>query len=80
MKHVLLTIRDEAKAGPLLAFLRNLDFLGVIPVDEATAEEWRQADEEAFFAMAGIWADRPLDQNSLRQAAWSREDSVTPED
>ena len=73
MKHLLLTIQDEAKAGPLIRFLHTLDFLRLQPVDEATAAAWLKAEEEAFFAMAGIWADRPVAELDLRQAAWSRD-------
>lgn len=72
MKYLLLTIQDEAKAGPLIRFLHTLDFLNLQPVDEATAASWQQAEDEAFFAMAGSWADRPVDETDLRRAAWAR--------
>ena len=73
MKHLLLTIQDEAKAGPLIRFLHTLDFLRLQPVDEVTAAAWLKAEEEAFFAMAGSWADRTTGEMDLRQAAWSRD-------
>lgn len=73
MEQIVIHVRDEEKAAQLFKVLRSLDFVESIETSKEALKS-ETADDE-FFALAGIWADRQIDQNSLRQQAWPRQAS-----
>ena len=71
MEEIIIRVKDKDKAKALHDLLRALDFVDSIATDSQAenADEQIQEDE-AFFSVAGIWSDRDVSQESLRQKAW----------
>ncbi|MEZ4593949.1 MAG: hypothetical protein R3D55_22820 [Chloroflexota bacterium] len=71
MEEIIIRVKDKDKAKALYDLLRALDFVDSIATDSRAenADEQSQEDE-AFFSVAGIWSDRDISQESLRQKAW----------
>ena len=57
MERITIHIESEEKANLLLALLRSVDF-----IDDIQIESVAQAPVDDFFDLAGIWADREIDQ------------------
>jgi hypothetical protein len=71
MEQVTIRVKNREKARLLLDLLRSLDFVEVV---EFTSDlEEKSAHDDAFFALAGLWADREITQDNLRQSAWPRQ-------
>ena len=71
MEEIIIRVKDKDKAKALYDLLRALDFVDSIATDSRTETEDEQTQEdEAFFSVAGIWSDRDISQESLRQKAW----------
>jgi hypothetical protein len=66
MEKITLTIKDLKKKNFFLELLNQFDF---IEVQKAKEEKTDQYD---FFASAGLWKDRDIDANQLREQAWKR--------
>lgn len=73
MEQIIIQVSDKEKASLLFKLLRSLDFVEAIE----TSQEARKPEttDDEFFALAGIWTDRQVDQASLRQQAWPRQAS-----
>ena len=71
MEKIIIRVKDKDKAKALYDLLRALDFVDSIATDSHTesADEQLQEDD-VFFSLAGIWSDRDISQESLRQKAW----------
>ena len=71
MEEIIIRVKDKDKAKALYELLRALDFVDSIAKDsrEESADNQSQEDD-AFFSLAGIWSDRDISQESLRQKAW----------
>ena len=66
-------IQDPDKALKLVEFLRAFDFVNVIRTDNPDEKLVRQentAESIDFFSYAGLWANRDLTLDTLRQQAW----------
>jgi hypothetical protein len=66
-------IQDQYKALKLIEFLRAFDFVNVIQTntfDEKLARQENTAEDVDFFAYAGLWANREITVETLRQQAW----------
>ena len=71
MEEIIIRVKDKDKAKALYDLLRALDFVDSIATDSKSEEINEQAQEDdAFFSLAGIWSDRDISQESLRQKAW----------
>ena len=71
MEEIIIRVKDKDKAKALYDLLRALDFVDSIATDSKSEEMNEQAQEDdAFFSLAGIWSDRDISQESLRQQAW----------
>lgn len=73
MEQIVIHVRNKEKAALLFKLLRSLDFVETIETSEEALKTEMTDDE--FFALASIWTDRQVDQNSLRQQAWPRQAS-----
>lgn len=73
MEQIIIQVSNKEKASLLFKLLRSLDFVEAIETSQETHQPETTDDE--FFALAGIWADRQIDQASLRQQAWPRQTS-----
>lgn len=74
MMEIIIRVRDEHKAQLLREILASLDFVDAIDSRKEEATETTPEKEEAnFFALAGLWAERDIDLESIRQQAWPRQ-------
>lgn len=77
MEQITILVRDQGKARSLLDLLRSLDFVSILNIENIDATvvdpNLKAADEEEFFAAAGIWKDRDITVESLRSVAWPRQ-------
>ncbi len=76
MEHIVVQVRDKEKAKVLLELLAALDFVESVRTSET--EEIGAGSttlEEAFdfFSLAGLWQDREVSVESIRQRAWPRQ-------
>jgi hypothetical protein len=71
MEQILIQIKDKSKAQALMNFLKTLDYIENITSANPPMVESSKNDKEAdFFALAGLWANRDISQESLRKQAW----------
>ncbi|MBW4671659.1 MAG: hypothetical protein KME60_30595 [Cyanomargarita calcarea GSE-NOS-MK-12-04C] len=70
MEQLIVQVADKEKAEMLFKILSALDFVNSVEVmeDKATI-----SDEQDFFSLAGLWENRNVTTESIRQQAW-RED------
>jgi len=66
MEKITLTIKDSKKKGFFLELLKQFDF---IEVQKGIEKKTGQYD---FFASAGLWRNRDITANQLRERAWKR--------
>ena len=71
MKRVEIRVKDDEKAKPLLDFLRSLDFVELAETNERQSGD--QENDEAFFALAGLWEGREVTLDTIRRKAWPRQ-------
>lgn len=71
MKQLIVHIRDQEKAETLSKILTALDFVDSVEIieDQTTLSD----NEQDFFALAGLWEDRNITPESIREAAWREE-------
>ena len=69
MEKLTLIIKDDSKLVHVLNFLRQLDF---VEVERAVPKLKKQTKKHDIFASAGMWKNREIDANQLREEAWSR--------
>jgi len=71
MNQITIQIKDRKKAKALLTFLKSLDFIDKVVSDEEQKSQSTSIErDDAFFALSGIWSQRDITQESLRQKAW----------
>ena len=76
MEEITIQIKDKAKAQALLKLLKTLDFVENIRQTELPVADAKETkDDEFFFSLAGVWADRDITLSSIRQEAWQKEKS-----
>lgn len=70
MEQLIVKVVDKEKAEMLFKILSALDFVNSVEVmeDKGTID-----DEQDFFSLAGLWENRNVTTESIRQQAW-RED------
>ena len=73
MEQIIIQVKDNAKAKVLLELLAALDFVHSVKISVAEApEQDTPVSEEAldFFSLAGLWAEREISLESIRQKVW----------
>jgi hypothetical protein len=73
VEQIVIQVQDKQKARLLSELLQSLDFVEMVTTDHQ--ENSAAEIETDFFALAGIWEDRQIDLNTLRQNAWPRQTS-----
>ena len=77
MEEITIQIKDKFKRQALLDFLKTLDFVENIRQTElSVADATEPNQDEFFFSLSGLWADRETTLSSLRQEAWRKEKSL----
>lgn len=72
MEVIRIKVRDSKNAAVLREFLKTLDYVESVSVENADKQR-QSANETAFFTLAGLWAGRNVTQESLRQKAWNED-------
>lgn len=74
MEQITVLIPDREKANLLIELLHSLDFIADIQLvsRDVNGRKIESATDEAFFSLAGLWADRDITVESLREKAWPR--------
>ena len=71
MERIVIQANDRRKTRALLDFLASLDFVETVSkADLPTTEDIEQSQKDDFFALAGLWAGRDINLESIRQQAW----------
>lgn len=74
-EQILLTVADQSKLDLVMELLGHFDLVRAERVrasPQVTPTSLPTAEEADFWALTGIWADRDLDAQALRQQAWQR--------
>lgn len=72
MEQITIQISDRRKARALKDFLKSLDYVEKVSTANLRRPISVRAKKADFFAMAGVWADRDITLETLRQNAWPR--------
>jgi len=67
MEKLTLNIKDKSRMHFLMELLGQFDFIEI----EKKAPQ-RSSAAYDFFASSGLWKDRDIDAEQLREAAWKR--------
>ncbi len=71
MEQITIRIKDKRKARRLIDFLKTLDFVEKVSSSNLTGiDDEKKTQEEDFFALAGLWAERDISLKSIREKAW----------
>lgn len=70
MEQITIQVKNKQKARALIKFLKALDFIEDVTASEISLTEPSKVSEKDFFAMAGVWAERDVTLDSIRQKAW----------
>jgi hypothetical protein len=71
MQQLIIQIADKEKAQMLLKIISALDFVNSVEVIEDNTNI--SDHEQDFFSLAGIWENRNVTTESIRQEAWRQE-------
>ena len=67
---VTLDIKNESKIDEFLNFIATIDYIDIKSKFQIPTKQKRQKNNLMEFA--GMWQDRKIDINTLRQEAWKR--------
>jgi len=77
MEQIEVQLQDRGKAKILIEFLKVLDFVDSVKIttDYECSNTMTELSgtEIDFFALAGLWSDRDISMESIRQQAWPRQ-------
>ncbi|GAX35001.1 hypothetical protein [Nodularia sp. NIES-3585] len=68
IEQLIVRVADKEKAEMLLKILSSLDFVNSVELMEDNANI--SEDEQDFFSLVGLWENRNLTTESIRQEAW----------
>jgi hypothetical protein len=70
MEQITIQVNDRDKAQVLINFLKTLDFVENVSSADLLVADNGVSDTTDFFALAGVWAEREITLQSLREKAW----------
>jgi hypothetical protein len=72
MEQITVLIPNRDKANLLIELLHSLDFIADIQLvsREVNGRNVESTTDEGFFSLAGLWANRDISAESLREQAW----------
>lgn len=74
MEQIMVRVRDESKVDLLVNLLGSLDFVDEVRAfGEVKTHPESDNGVEDFFSLAGLWADRDVNIEVIRQRAWPRQ-------
>jgi hypothetical protein len=72
MEQVVIEVSDKTKARLLVELLNSMDLVESVKTLSKKNVRRQPNTADDFFALAGIWADRAVDIDSIRHKAWSK--------
>lgn len=72
MERVIVEINDKSKVQMFVEMLSSMDFVQSVTTVQKKSVRKQTDTSSDFFALAGIWADRDVDIDSIRSKAWPR--------
>jgi hypothetical protein len=75
MEQIIVQVKDKHKAQILLELLTDLDFVTAVKTNTAEDEDMQTMTPVQaldFFELAGLWENRDINLQSIRQQAWPR--------
>lgn len=76
MEQIVVQVKDKEKAKVLLEILAALDFVDSVQATEAEeiiSDSKVPEKSSDFFSLAGLWQNRDITLESIRQKAWPRQ-------
>jgi hypothetical protein len=74
MEQIVVQIKDKEKAKVLFELLTALDFVASVKSGETEGIAVEGGEGQIdFFAFAGLWQDRDVSLETIRQKAWPRQ-------
>lgn len=77
MEQIVVQVKDKEKARVLFELLSALDFVDSVRTSVTeeleTTSTAQQIELFDFFSLAGLWQDRDVNLESIRQKAWPRQ-------
>jgi len=76
MEQIVIQVSSKKKAKALYELLSALDFVESIKTGATEEEKALSAPRKGdfdFFSLAGLWQDREITLESIRQKAWPRQ-------
>jgi hypothetical protein len=76
MEQIVVQVKNKEKAKVLLELLAALDFVDSVRSSETAENEVGSPPSEEvsdFFSLAGLWQDRDVTLETIRQKAWPRQ-------
>lgn len=77
MEQIVVQVKDKEKARVLFELLSTLDFVDSVRTSVTeeleTTSTAQQIELFDFFSLAGLWQDRDVNLESIRQKAWPRQ-------
>lgn len=67
MDEIIIKIKDNSRKKFFLELLEQLDFVELVELGKINKEE----QNSDFFDAAGIWKDKDIEPNQLREKAWN---------
>ena len=71
MKQLIVQVVDTDKAEMLSRLLTALDFVNSVEIQEQSGTKIN--NEQDFFALAGLWDNRTVTAETIRQGAWQED-------
>lgn len=70
MEQITIQIKNKQKAQALISFLKSLDFIEELTTQDSGFQPKTKMDQADFFALAGLWAGRDINLETIRLKAW----------
>ncbi|NOH04530.1 MAG: hypothetical protein HND47_22455 [Chloroflexi bacterium] len=70
MERITIQVSNRRKARLLRDFLKSLDYVEKVSLSSFRFPVSSKGKKADFFAMAGIWANRDISLEKIRQTAW----------
>lgn len=67
--HISLNIKNESVSQKILDFLSSFT---KEDIDVKTIDDSKEMKQNSFSEFSGIWKDRDVDLNKIREAAWKK--------
>lgn len=73
MEELVIQVRDREKAKLLLELLTALDFVDSVQSKALQSSAESATSTEDFFALAGLWENKAINLETIRQNAWPKQ-------